>query len=192
MQLAQNLHNFTPQQTPAGGGPSVWEVLPNLCVCWLLPTCLLPLCNWGKHALSDRHFAQSFLSQVEAHAALLARRSPCSRTAGCSRGAKWSGRGLIRLQPLSLFYLSVITHLHPTVHPSTHLTHRLPSTNTCSHYRRPFLPKVPSAGRLVSLSLHPSPRLLILGSQHWPQPNNALVCMCACVLLGQNRYCKSI
>lgn len=174
MLLAQNLLNPTHTQTFAsvGGGPSVWVVAPTLwyvCVCtyvcWLLPACLLPLCNWGK---------QSFPSPVKPHAGLPFAQS--SLTAGCRRGVWWSGSGLIRQQTPSLFYLSV-AHTPASICLSIHA----PDPQAAQHkHLLPlplFMPEVPSTGWCVFVpALITS--LLIRSPQQWPLPSTVHVCLC--------------
>lgn len=79
------------------------------------------------------HTKLSLISQALRSAAGL-QFAQSSLTAGCKRMGMvvwpWPDKAAAPF----LFYLSVITHLHPSVYPCTHLTHRLPSTNTCSRY----------------------------------------------------------
>lgn len=72
-----------------------------------------------------------------------------------------------------LFYLSVIAHLHSSVHPSTHLTHRLPKTNTCSH----LLLFTPSAAD--GLCFPPSPLASAPSTRHcWTLGTVLPWCLC--------------
>lgn len=127
--------SLTKKLSPGRAGPILSVVAPRLCfcvymyVCWLLPAGLLPLCNPGKHAQSDS----------DKHT----KHPPITVLLACSLlNPVWllgAGGWCIVVWPQPdkaaaplLFYLSVITHLHASVYPCTHLTHRLPSTNTCS------------------------------------------------------------
>lgn len=151
--------SLTKKLSPGRVGPILSIVAPRLCfcvymyVCWLLPAGLLPLCNPGKHAQSDS----------DKHT----KHPPITVLLACSLlNPVWllgAGGWCIVVWPQPdkaaapvLFYLSVITHLHASVYPCTHLTHRLPSTNTCSPQTM-FMPEDLSAGWFVPLSLPTSP-----------------------------------
>lgn len=162
--------------------PSVWPVPLTLCVCVYLHVCLLaPTCQltpnvwlrktcslWDTRSPSEKH---PFTSQAPRSAAglLFAQSRP---TAGCRRGVRWSGPGLIRLHPLP-FYVSVTNtplSICPSIHPLTPQAaqhkHLLPTLFFClenqtlsavcvcvcpSHL--PLYPEPPSSGHCLELCL---------------------------------------
>lgn len=154
-------------------------------VCWLLSACMFSVCDWAKRAHSDTHilihthtyYAKHPLTSQALRSAAGLQFAQSSLTAGCRRGVWWSGPGLIRLHPPSFSMCLSLTHLSPSVHPSTRLTHRLPSTNTCSHYCCLCLKYPALAGMCVSLSLPQSPPSL-----SWAPSTGHYLALCMCVL----------
>lgn len=137
--------------------PTCVRVCVYTYVCWLLPACMFSVCDWARRAHSDTRILIHTHTYCAKHP--LTSRALCSAagplfaqsslTAGCRRGVWWSGPGLIRLHPLSFL---CVCRSHTSVHLSICLTHRLPSTNTCSHYS-----------------------VYAWSTQHW------LVCVCLCL-----------
>lgn len=187
--------SLTKKLSPGRVGPILRAVAPRLCfcvymyVCWPLPAGLLPLCDPGKHAQSDS----------DKHT----KHPPITVLLACSLlNPVWllgAGGWCIVVWPQPdkaaaplLFYLSVITHLHASVYPCTHLTHRLPSTNTCSPPNNVYAWR-PECWLVCAFVPAHIASLLIPSPQHWPLPRRS-VCMrvhvCLCFVRLIKRFSK--
>lgn len=113
---------------------------------WLSQTCSLR----HTHTYSQTYTAQSIPLPVKPHAVLLACNLPSSLTAGCRREVRWSGPGLIRLQPPFLFYVSV-AHTPQSICPSIHQSDPQAAQHKHLLPLLLFMPEVPSTGLCVCL-----------------------------------------
>lgn len=149
-----------------------------VCVCWLLPKCLFAHSNWGKHAHSDSHTRsthKAFPHQSSPHTAPGLQFAQTSLTAGCRRMAMVVWPRPDKAAAPFLFYLSVITHLYPSVLPSIQ-----PSDPRAAQHKHllpllVFMPEDLQTGWCVLLSL-PHHLPLYPDPESWLLPNTGHVC----------------
>lgn len=156
MLLAQNLLNFTLTHSHQCWWWSICVAIGSqpvfMCVfARMFAGCYLPAyshCATGVNMLTLTHTHTHTLHKASPHQS-----SPtqccwpavCRVQSDCRRGVCWSGPGLIRQQPPSLFYLSV-ARTPPSICPSIP-----PSDPRAAQHKHllplpPFMPKVPSTG----------------------------------------------
>lgn len=147
--------------------PTCAHVCACTYLCWLLPACLLPACNWGKHAQSDTHTHTNTLHIAYPHQssptqccwpAVCPVQTDCWVQERCMVVWPWPDKAA----PPSPFSICLsLTHLQPYDNPSTRLT---PQAALHKHLvpLPLFMPRVPSSGwcmhtRVCPLSLPTSP-----------------------------------